>query len=173
MIEWHWGVVEYSMTWNWSRLCNIITIYWYQCSTLPLETNWGQTSQSSSRNFSNFVGLRDFVKMSATMSEVGQYLSVIWPEETVCRIKWKLMSICLVQLWNVKSFESRIAPWLSQKSVVGIEYEKTQENSERSLWIHKMSFEEWVSATYSASVLESVMIGCFLQLQDTIPELMK
>jgi hypothetical protein len=35
-----------------------------------------------------------------------------------------------------------------------------------------MSFKACVSATYSASVLDKVTIGCFLQLQKTIPVLM-
>jgi hypothetical protein len=36
-----------------------------------------------------------------------------------------------------------------------------------------ISFEEWVRATYSASVLDKVIIGCFLELQETTPFPMK
>jgi hypothetical protein len=41
--------------------------------------------------------------------------------------------------------------------------------SERSLPIQMIFFEAWVSATYSDSVLERVMIGCFFELHDMAP----
>ena len=135
----------------------------------PSRRIWSHCSPSSSRNLTNLTWASDFVNMSAIISEVGQYLREILPEETVCRIKWKWTSICFVQAWKVESFDSRIAPWLSQKSVVGRLNEKIVESSERNLWIQRMSFEEWVRATYSASMLDKVMIGCFFELQDTIP----
>lgn len=41
--------------------------------------------------------------------------------------------------------------------------------SDRSLPIQITSFDACVSATYSDSVVESVTIGCFFELQDTVP----
>jgi hypothetical protein len=140
---------------------------WVQHS--PSRRIWDHLRPRSSRNLSNLFVASDLVNMSAIMSEVGQYFRVMWPEETVWRIKWKWTSMCLVRPWKVESDESWIAPWLSQNKVVGIEKEKTQASSVRNLWIQRMSFEACVSATYSVSVLDKVTIGYFLQLQETIP----
>ena len=100
---------------------------------------------------------------------VGWAVDQVWPWETVWQMKWKWTSMRLVRPWKVKSLESRMAPWLSQNKLVGKEKEKIEENSVSSLWIQMMSFDEWVSATYSASVLDKVIIGCFFKLQETKP----
>ena len=81
--------------------------------------------------------------------------------------------MCLVRPWNVESLDKRIAPWLSQLRVVGKVDWKIEEKSLSSLWIQMISFDECVRAMYLASVLDKVMIGCFLELQETTPLPMK
>ena len=144
----------------------------------PSRRIWGQASPRSSRNLSNLFVARDFVNMSAIMSDVGQYLlqrNVARRDSLPDEMKMNVesSSICLVRPWKVESWDNRIAPWLSQNKVVGVEKEKIRDNSVRNLWIHRISFEACVSATYSASVLDNVTIGCFLQLQETIPDPIK
>ena len=57
--------------------------------------------------------------------------------------------------------------------VVGKLEVKNEEISLISLCIHIASLDAWVNTTYSALVLESVMMGCFLLLQFTVLEPMK
>ncbi len=76
------------------------------------------------------------------------------------------MSICFVRAWKVESLESTMAPWLSQKSVVG--WANGWINLVNSFLIHISSFDACVRATYSDSVLDRVITGCFLELQDMI-----
>src|SRR5277367_51819 len=82
-------------------------------------------------------------------------------------MKWKCTSMCLVRAWYVESLDSAMAPWLSQKIVVGPL--RSAESSERSLRSHMASFAACVRPTYSDSVLERVMMGCFFELQDIAP----
>lgn len=47
------------------------------------------------------------------------------------------------------------------------------ENLEKNFHIHIMSFAVWVNATYLDLVLESMMIGCFFELQEAVSNLKK
>jgi len=130
----------------------------------PLRWTWDQRSLRRKQNFLNLIQASDFVKMSLIMSLVGQYCKATWPVVMVWHIKWKWTLMYFVCPWNVASFERWIAPWLLQKRVVGKVKLKIEENLVSNLWIHKMCFEVWVNTMYSVSVLDKVMMGCFLLL---------
>ena len=83
------------------------------------------------------------------------------------RMKWNLMSICLVLGWYWWSFVSAIADWLSEKRVVG-------SSMTSKSWVirdlsHSASLEVCVTATYSLSVVDRDMISCHLAAQETAP----
>ena len=71
--------------------------------------------------------------------------------------------MCLVQLWNWGFLAIMMVDWLSMSRTVGsLSGSPTSLNRCRS---HTSSFAVWAPAMYLASVLESAMNGCFLELQ--------
>ena len=77
----------------------------------------------------------------------------------------------LVLTWTLDSvFMMDIADWLSQYSVVGDQ--SGCAISARNMQIHIHSFITCITMMYSASVVDNAMIGCFLELQETMPPLM-
>ena len=127
-------------------------------------------SRPSAFTCSSKAGLASgFVRISATISFVGQYtISIslsIWS-----LIKWYRMSICLVLAWWT-GFSARIIhDWLSSKIVVGFFEEGysywTSLNRDRN---QRASWTEVHKAMYSASVVESAIVGCRLEHQLIAP----
>ena len=93
-------------------------------------------------------------------------MSCMLPCSTIHRMKWKHMSMCLVQAWYWCSFVSVIADWLSENKVVGGKVILKTWEMKRS---QSASFVAWVVATYSLSVVDSDINSCHLALQETAP----
>ena len=83
------------------------------------------------------------------------------------RIKWYLVSICLLLLWKTWFLDSAMDDLLSQKNWVGSSCSCC--NSERVLLIHKVWHATVVATTYSASVEDNVTMGCFFESRATDP----
>ena len=102
------------------------------------------------------------VNISTRFSSVGIYLGVIFLSSTASWTKWYQISMCLVHVWNLLSFDNTITPWLSQLIAIGL-------SNPHISWINACkyitSFAAWVCVTYSASVLNNVTMYCFLELQ--------
>ena len=108
-----------------------------------------------------------FVNMSASWSldlQNSRQISLLFTNSV---IKWNLVSICLVLLWNTWFFDNAMAELLLQKMVVG------------SWWFYDKSFNTlliqttWhatlVATTYSASAEDKVTMGCFFESHETTP----
>ena len=52
------------------------------------------------------------VNTSAMLSSVATYSTTTFRAATASRMKWYLMSMCLVRPWNLSSFDNAIDPWL-------------------------------------------------------------
>ena len=108
-----------------------------------------------------------FLKMSTSWSSDLQNSKQISLSFTNSLIKWNLVSMCLVLLWNTLFFDNDMAELLSQKIVVG------------SWWFCDKSFKilliqtAWhvalVAATYSASAEDRVTMGSFFEAHETTP----
>ena len=81
-------------------------------------------------------------------------------------MKWYHRSMCFILAWNLLSFDNVIMPWLSQLIVTA--FVCSFQISAMNVCNHKASFTAWVSDTYSASVMDSVMMCCFFELQETV-----
>src|SRR5882724_7546931 len=77
------------------------------------------------------------------------------------------MSMCLVHTWYCPSLDSAIADWLSQWIVVVVVGDMAI--SPMKVHSHIASFIACAAMMYSASVVDSVIIGCFLELHVTAP----
>ena len=75
--------------------------------------------------------------------------------------------MCFVRAWNLLSFASAIAPWLSHKMVRG--FSPPPRISLTKLFNHLASLVAWVCMMYLASVLKRVITCCFFELQDMVP----
>ena len=84
------------------------------------------------------------------------------------QIKWYLVSICLLLLWNTWFLDIAIANILSQKIWVGSVCSCC--NSERVLLIHIVWHAVVVTATYSTSAEDSVTMCCFFDAHATDPD---
>ena len=75
--------------------------------------------------------------------------------------------MCFIHWCNLLSFDSMIAPWLSElSSIVSL---GTSWISERKVCIHSPSFVACANAMYSDSVLDNAIIYCFFELHVTMP----
>ena len=141
-------------------------------STLPLELHksFKLHQQSLSPNYStnwwNFTFMSGLVNISAGFSSIGTYLTTIFLFLTASWMKWYCISMCLVWVWSLLSFNNVIGPWLSQLSMTKLFYLWTSWTN-----VHKYitSFTAWVWAMYSASVLNNTVIYCFFKLQVMAP----
>ena len=107
------------------------------------------------------------VRESAIISSVGQYISWTDPFSMIHRMKWKWISMCFVLGWYWWSLVRAITDWLSEKRGVGSRVvSKNCEITDRS---QSASFEAWVTATYSDSVVDSEIISCRLAAQEMAP----
>ena len=113
--------------------------------------------QSSIQNCSNLTHPSALVKISAICSSVEQCFNCIVFASTWYWIKWYLILIF---------FANCIAELLSTNKVVEVVCFSCK--SSRIFLSHTISFVCWVAATYSASVVESVGIVCFFDLQPEV-----
>ena len=106
-----------------------------------------------------------FVKMSASSSSDLQNSKQISFLFTNSLIKWNLVSMCLVLLWNTWFFDNAMAELLSQKIVVGSWW--FCDKSFKTLLIQTAWHAALVAATYSASAEDRVTMGCFFEAHET------
>ena len=119
------------------------------------------------RNFWNAYLAKYFVKISTTCSfdlQNSKQISLLF---TIFLIKWYLVSICLVFLWNTWYFDNIMVNLLSQNIAVGsfCSYNKYF----NIILIQTTLQVALVVATCSTSAKERVTMGCFLDAHDTIP----
>ena len=81
------------------------------------------------------------------------------------RIKWNRTSICLVHPWCAGFLEIAMVDWLSRHITVGLLCFSSQSSS--ILLNHTPWHAAVVAATYSTSIVESAVISCFFEPQDT------
>ena len=60
-----------------------------------------------------------------------------------------------------------MADWLLQYRSISLD--RGHSTSPRNMHIYIASLAAWVIATYSNSVVDSEIIACFLEFQDTVP----
>ena len=82
-------------------------------------------------------------------------------------MKWYQISMCFVHAWNWLFLATAMADWLSQYKSIGLD--RGCSTSARNIHIHIISLVAWVIATYSNLVMDSEIIACFLEFQDTAP----
>ncbi len=76
--------------------------------------------------------------------------------------------MCFVQACCVGFFVNDIAPWLSHRITIAI-YSFMYPNSFMSFVIHMASLVACVLAMYSACIIDRVIVGCRLVLQEMVP----
>jgi len=108
------------------------------------------------------------VRTSITMCFVGQYSNRTSPFLTYFRTKWCCTSKCFVHAWWVGFLVNDIAPWLSHRITI-IFFSSMYPKSIINFVIHTASFLACVFAMYSASVVDNVIVGCRLLLQEMAP----
>ena len=116
-----------------------------------------------SLNFVKWVAKSPLVIISATISSVLQYWIFRFPFWTSSRMKWYLMAICVLLLWNWGFLVKHIATWLSSYTVAGLAVSFC--SSAMSLFNQMASCAAEVRETYSASAVDSATHYCFLLLQ--------
>ena len=104
-----------------------------------------------SLNFSNLSFGSGLVNMSAYCSSVKMYCSRNKFSSNFSLMKWYLISMCLVLLWNSGFFTSRIALWLSTYKV-GCSLVALMQISLSSLLIQTKPLTASLAEIYSASV---------------------
>ncbi len=114
---------------------------------------------------SNLIRPSGFVMISAIMSEVEQYVNLMFLCSICSRIKWCAISMCFVRLWFVGLFARVIVDWLScWMSIVSC----LNLISSSRCWIHSASFVAIDNDWYSACVVDVVTNACLCVCQDTI-----
>jgi len=107
---------------------------------------------------------RPLVRTSATISSEGRYFNLMGWFFSASRMKWYLMSICLVLEWWTGLCANFAAPWLSFH-IVTLALELNPSSFKKLIrWM--ASFVTSVIAIYSASVDESATVRCFLDSQE-------
>ena len=99
-------------------------------------------------------------------SSVSTYFTWIFPSSTASWMKWYHRSMCFVLAWNLLSFASAMAPWLSHEMVSGF---SSPQISFIELLSQIPSLAACICTTYSASVLDSNMTPCFFELHEITP----
>ena len=133
---------------------------WYWFNTPP-------QSQESPSAFAKCLALTlgsTLVNVSASMSFVGHYMSLILFCLMTHRMKWKHMLMCFVLMWYWWSFVNTIADWLLEWSVASPW--RSPYSSLIRVRSQRASFTVWVAATYSASIVDRDIISCY---HDTAP----
>ena len=120
-------------------------------------------------SFSNNSCFKGFVNRSAICSSLRQKLSSIMPSLHKSLKKWNRTSMCLLLPWNTRFLDNLIVDILSQNITVvpGCFWLRIS-----SIFLNQIAWHEHAAAaTNSASVVESVTIGCFFEDQQIAPEL--
>ena len=113
MWKWH---VNYHVT-QWTddikSAQGMIKVFYFLILPLPaLESS--RCSPRSSTKCWNFTLGNAFVKILVGFLSVGMYLTESLASSTALWIKWYHTLMCSICEWNLLSFGSAIAPWLSQ-----------------------------------------------------------
>jgi len=110
----------------------------------------------------NLSSTRGLVKISANWFSVSIKISSISFLFTWSRIKWCLISMCFdLECW-MRFFDKLIALVLSHRSWI---FAYLREKSSNWFLIHNIWEQQFAADMYSASVVESAMVFCFLQHQ--------
>ena len=112
-----------------------------------------------------FVFCRGLVRQSANCCIVGTYYTTMLFCSINSRVKWYRTWICLVLLWNSGFSDNLMALWLSTRILVGLVC--GWPISQRNLLSHTVSRAAEARAMYSASVLQSEVMGCLWLDHDT------
>ena len=110
-------------------------------------------------NNSNFTRARGLVKISAILSQVLQYSTMISFDCSFSLTKWNWVSICLVFLWNTGLYASLMVLWLSV--LMEVEFFCSSPASLRSLLNHITSHVAAHNAWYSDSHEDKATLICF------------
>ncbi len=102
------------------------------------------------------------------MCWVAQYSNWTSPFSTRSRTKWCCTSMCFVRAWWVGFLVNDITPWLSHQITI-IFFSSMYPKSVINFVIHMASFVACVFAMYSTSVVDNVILGCHLLLQEMAP----
>ena len=106
-----------------------------------------------------------FVKMYVSWSSYLQNYKQISLLFTKSLMKWNLMSMCLVLLWNKWFFDNAMAELLSKNMVVSSWW--FCDNSFNTLLIQTAWHTSLVATTYSSSIEDKVTMGCFFEAHET------
>ena len=82
-------------------------------------------------------------------------------------MKWNLVLMCLVFLWNTWFFDNAMAELLSRNIVVGSWW--FYDKYFKTLLIQTAWHAALVATTYSASAEDRVTMGCFFEAHNTTP----
>ena len=111
----------------------------------------------------NFILQRALVKMSASWFSVRINTISMFLSSIHCRMKWYLLSICLVRLWWTGFLLNVIADWLSTISFTP--FCSSCFNSLISRFIQRAWHAAPVAAMYSASHEDRATMLCFCEDQ--------
>ena len=100
--------------------------------------------------------------MSAVLSSVLTYSSLILPVSTHSLMKWCQISICFVRSCWIGFLASFRADWLSIRISCAVLVGCNSQISLNNLCSQIASLHASVLAIYSASVEDSATVGCFL-----------
>ena len=119
------------------------------------------------RNVSNLTCVAGFVRRSAKFSAEGTCWISIRLSLYFSRMKWNLMSMCFDLSCVIGFFTREIEPLLSPWSSIG-----SVHDNPKSFTSFVKNNDSWVvaaSAIYSASHVDSAIVGCFLLSHDIAP----
>ena len=117
----------------------------------------------------NFLVSRALVNMSAMLSWVLIYDSVISCDWMHSRSKWCLISMCFMWSWRRGSSDRLMAALLSQSKLVG--FCGWWLITLKSVQSHIASLQASNAATYSASQEEAATVFCLWACQEIMPDL--
>jgi len=108
------------------------------------------------------------VSTSTTMSSVQQYSNIILRFSIRFRTKWCWTLMCFIRACWVGFFINDITPWLSHRITITF-FSFIYPNSFISFVIHMASLVTCILTMYSALVIDKVIMGCRLLLQEMAP----
>ena len=114
--------------------------------------------------FSNREDGSGFVNISVAYARLSTCSNSTFPSFTCSRMKWKRTSMCLLLIWLTEFFANSMADLLSTRITIPFSCFNS------SLLRRFLSQTAWQTlqdaATYSASHVDSVTMGCFFESQE-------
>ena len=131
----------------------------YSHSVKPSKYQNSPTPKAA-RNLTNTSRGSSFVKMSASICCIVQYLRSILELAICLRMKWWRMLMCLAQEWATGLRDKAMQPWLSAWMMEA--FTCGYPRSSRRVRSQMASRVACDAAMYSASIVECATVGCFL-----------